>query len=85
MKTEEEKQAFYLKCAEILGIDYEYRTPVSKRTRWNNRLPGNGRYPGFGLVQCFGSRVRVVSKAGTRMFRTYDEVYEGPPRKPCVL
>lgn len=34
------------------------------------------RYLGFGLVQCFGSTVRVMSKQdGTKMFKPYEEVY----------
>lgn len=76
MKTEEEKRAFYEKCSQILGIAHEYAVPVQRRNRWNNRRLGNGRFPGFGLVQCFGQAVRVVSKSGTRIFYSYDEVYE---------
>ena len=75
-KTIEEKEEFYSKCAEILNIPHEFVVPVPKRTRWNARRNGNGRYPSFGLVQCFGSTVRVVSKRGTRMFNSYDEVYK---------
>jgi hypothetical protein len=76
MKTQEEKRAFYERCSEILGIEHVYNTPVPRRTRWNTRRLGNGRYPGFGLVQCFGSTVRVVSRHGTQMFDSYDAVYE---------
>ncbi len=76
MKTEEEKRAFYERCSEILGIEHVYATPVRRRNRWNTRRLGNGRYPGFGLIQCFGSGARVISRHGTRMFDTYDAVYE---------
>ncbi len=76
MKTLDEKREFYENCAEILKIDHNYHDPVPRRTRWNARFLGNGRYPGFGLVQCFGSSVRVVSKQGTKMFKTYEETYE---------
>ena len=76
MKTNEEKQAFYDKCSQILGIEPVYTVPVPRRNRWNTRRLGNGRYPGFGLIHCYGSTVRVMSKHGTRMFKTYDEVYE---------
>lgn len=76
MKTIDEKKEFYNKCSEILGIEHKFCVPVVKRNRWNNRRLGNGRYPGFGLVQCYGNSVRVVSKFGTRMFQTYDEVYD---------
>ena len=75
MKTLEEKQAFYERCSEILGIEHSYSTPVPKRNRWNTRRLGNGRYPGFGLIQCFGSSVRVMSIHGTRMFDSYEAVY----------
>jgi hypothetical protein len=76
MKTLDEKREFYKNCAEILNIEHDYHDPVPRRTRWNTRLLGNGRYPGFGLVQCFGSSVRVVSKHGTKLFKTYEETYE---------
>ncbi len=76
MKSNEEKRQFYGRVAEILNIEHEYHDPVKRRTRWNARFKGNGRFPGFGLVQCFSSTVRVVSKNGTKMFDTYDEVYE---------
>lgn len=76
MKTIDEKREFYETCAKILEIDHEFKDPVRIRTRWNTRFLGNGRYPGFGLVQCFGSSVRVVSKHGTKIFKTYEETYE---------
>jgi hypothetical protein len=76
VKTLDEKREFYENCAEILKIDHNYHDPVPRRTRWNTRFLGNGRYPGFGLVQCFGSSVRVVSKHGTKLFKTYEETYE---------
>ena len=76
MKTKDEKREFYENCAEILNIEHNYNEPVPRRNRWNTRRLGNGRYPGFGLIHCFGSRVRVMSKNGTRMFNTYEETYE---------
>ncbi len=76
MKTIEEKREFYARCAEILNIEHEFREPVPRRNRWNTRRLGNGRFPGFGLIQCFGSHVRVISKQGTRIFKTYEEVYQ---------
>lgn len=75
LKTIEEKREFYAKCAEILKINHDFTEPVRRRNRWNTRRLGNGRFPGFGLVQCFGSSVRVMSKHGTKIFYTYDEVY----------
>ena len=75
MKSNEEKKEFYERVSAILGIPHEYHDPL-RRTRWNNRALGNGRYSGFGLVQCFGSSVRVVSKKGTRVFKDYESVYD---------
>ena len=72
----EAKKEFYARCGEILGMEHDWQEPVKRRTRWNTRNLGNGRYPGFGLVQCFGPvTFRVVSKQGTRMFSSPDEVY----------
>jgi hypothetical protein len=76
MKTQEEKRAFYERCGQILSIEHVYTTPVPRRNRWNTRNLGNGRYPGFGLIHCHGSSVRVISKHGTRMFASYEAVYE---------
>lgn len=76
MKTNDEKREFYARCSEILNIEHEFHEPVPRRNRWNARRLGNGRYPTFGLIQCFGSYVRVMSKKGTVMFKTYEEVYE---------
>jgi hypothetical protein len=76
VKTNDEKREFYDNCANILDIEHTFNEPVPKRTRWNNRIRGNGRYPGFGLVQCFGSHVRVISKSETKIFKTYEEVYD---------
>jgi hypothetical protein len=76
LKTAEQKEQFYETCSAILGIPHVFRSPVARRTRWNTRLLGNGRYAGFGLVQCFGSSIRVVSKHGTKVFKTYEETYD---------
>jgi hypothetical protein len=76
MKTEEDKKAFYERCGEILGIEHVYAKPVPRRNRWNTRRLGNGRYPGFGLIHCYGSSVRVMSKHGTKMFNSYEAVYD---------
>lgn len=73
----ETKKEFYARCGEILGIEHDWQEPVPRRTRWNTRNLGNGRFPGFGLVQMFGpASIRVVSKAGTKMFTTAEAVYE---------
>lgn len=76
MKTIEEKQKFYETCASILEIEHKFHPPVRKRTRWNTRNLGNGRFPGFGLIQCFGSFVRIIDRTGTKSFKSYQEVYD---------
>lgn len=77
MKTLEEKEAFYTRCGEILNIEHTFKTPVPRRNRWNTRRLGNGRYPGFGLIHCYGTVIRVISRDhGARMFNTYEDVYQ---------
>ena len=76
MMTNEEKKEFYARCSEILGIEHEWNDPVPRRTRWNNRVIGNGRFPGFGLIRFYDKQIMVTSKRGTRMFKTCDAVYE---------
>jgi len=72
-----EQEAFYTECGNIIGVEHIYTPPVRRRTRWNNRLLGNGRFKGFGTIQCMGSMIRVMDRAkGTQMFSTYDEVYK---------
>lgn len=76
MKTNDEKRVFYDTVSSILNIEHQFHDPVRRRTRWNTRIKGNGRFPGFGLMQCFGSTIRVASKHGTKVFKTYEEVYD---------
>lgn len=65
----DEREEFYKRCSEILGIEHEYHVPYKRRTRWNTRVLGNGRFPGFGLVQDFGGAVRIIPKGqATRWF-----------------
>lgn len=52
---------FYAKVAELLdtttdGEPFKYY----KRTRWNNRIPGQGRFPGRGIVRIFGDQIHVA-------------------------
>lgn len=57
-----EKEEFYLECARLLDTVYEctpWRWPGVRKTRWNNRDPGEGRFPNFGLIRCFGDIVQV--------------------------
>ena len=40
--------------AQLLECETDYTPyPYTKKTRWNNRSPGNGRYPGRGIVRRF--------------------------------
>lgn len=78
--NEEQKmveEGFYKKCAELLGVPDTYRRyPYSKRTRWNNRAPGNGRFEGYGMIRLFGSKVHMALRspiAANRWFNTTDE------------
>ena len=54
-------EEFYLRCAEILNTDHlGVPFPYYKRTRWNNRVAGQGRFEGRGIVRCFGSQVHIA-------------------------
>lgn len=84
-KTVEEREAhirweqdFYAKCSEILNIDHEYHVPFHKKTRWSNRVLGNGRYEGFGVIQVFNKQLFHImsSKHGVHMFYNEDDVYD---------
>jgi len=56
MNEENSVEGFYQAVAKLLECEaHRYTTPLQKRTRWNNRLPGNGRFPGHGIVRYFGS------------------------------
>ena len=54
-------ESFYAECAALLGCSYDGKPfPYHKRTRWNNRTPGQGRFPGHGIIRVFGSLVHVA-------------------------
>jgi len=54
-------EEFYAECAALLGVPHEGQAfPYYRRTRWNNRKPGQGRYEGRGIVRVFGSMVHVA-------------------------
>lgn len=70
-------QEFYSKCGELLKIHHNYQQPYNRKTRWNQRRPGNGRYPGFGLIRYHGpDHISMISRHGTRFFGSVDEVYK---------
>ncbi len=77
----EVEEGFYLECAKLLNCaEHTYRKyPYSKRTRWNNRMAGNGRYPGHGLIRMFGVNLIHVALFEPRLngqFKCVDDVYE---------
>jgi hypothetical protein len=66
-------EQFYAECAALLGSPHEGEPfRFHKRTRWNNREPGQGRFPGRGIIRSFGSTVHValldpaISMTGTK-------------------
>lgn len=68
---------FYEKCAELLGIEFEDNSFTQyRRTRWNNRKPGNGRYPGYGIIRVFGDKVHVAFKNHHAIHNSKEEVLE---------
>jgi hypothetical protein len=56
-------EQFYAECAALLGTTHEGKPfPYlhSRRTRWNNRIAGQGRFPGRGVIRVFGDSVHVA-------------------------
>lgn len=66
-------QAFYDKCAALLGTTHEYHDPV-RRTRWNNRRLGNGRFPGRGVIRPYGPHCIHVMLSNPVVMRTFASV-----------
>ena len=69
---------FYQQCADILQVPHNYVEPVSRRTRWNNRHPGNGRYEGYGLIRRYNASFIHVhfGTKGSAIYRSENEVFE---------
>ncbi len=81
MNEENEVEDFYQTVAEILKCEgHVYKQfPYSKRTRWNNRLAGNGRFPGHGLVRYFSSthiHVQLICPPINGLFSSVDAALE---------
>lgn len=53
---------FYQNVADLLDCENQYvPNPFRKRTRWNNRLPGNGRFEEHGLARFYSpSNIHVM-------------------------
>ena len=62
---------FYKRCAEILDQPFVDKTfKHYKKTRWNNRKPGNGNYPGFGLIKVYGNMVHITTHRYNKLFNS---------------
>jgi len=71
------EQEFYAKCGELLGLEHVYNVPFERKTRWNQRNPGNGRYEGFGVIRRYSSTlIHVMSKDTNETFTSEEKVYE---------
>lgn len=73
------KENFYERCAEILGVDYDGSPfPYRKRTRWNNRVPGQGRYHGYGVIRDFGGIIHLAFShpPNNKQFTSQEECLE---------
>ena len=74
----EKQKLFYKTCGEILGIEHKYKVPFARKTRWNDRSPGNGRYEGFGIIRRFSETlISVTSRSfGQKVLFSEKDVYE---------
>jgi hypothetical protein len=56
MKENKEVEMFYQNVSDLLKCDdHKYFETYEKKTRWNNRNPGNGRFANHGLVRYYNS------------------------------
>lgn len=70
---------FYEKCSEILKVSHEGSSfPYKKRTRWNNRAPGQGRFPGRGIIRHYGNVIHIslYNPSYNGIFETEEKVFE---------
>lgn len=59
-KTQMTNEEFYRECARLLDCEHEGEPfKYYRRTRWNNRVPGQGRFAGHGIIRVFGDKVHV--------------------------
>lgn len=74
------KEEFYNRCYEILGVGEEYKDIQynQRRTnRWGPRQPGNGRYPGFGLIRWFSeNNIHLISSSGSKVFDSPEALFD---------
>lgn len=71
---------FYEECASLLNCEHHGEPfKYHKRTRWNNRIAGQGRFIGCGIIRCFGSDVHMALVAPvtvTKRFPNKDAALE---------
>jgi hypothetical protein len=64
---------FYHQIAQILDCSDTYREfQFSKKTRWNNRDPGNGRFLNHGMVRRFSATLIHVYLHAPRLIGVYN-------------
>ncbi len=87
-------EGLYRECAILLNADHTYKKfPYRKKTRWNNRAPGNGRFIGHGLIRVFSLKCIIVSLYNPRFSGQFNnptdalvalkEVIDAVPKPPC--
>jgi hypothetical protein len=73
-------EGFYQKVADLLKCyDHVYIETYKKRTRWNNRNPGNGRFTNHGLVRYYNStniHVMLANPKLSGLFNSTDSALE---------
>lgn len=67
------QREFYTTCGEILEIEHDYQIPYARKTRWNDRKPGNGRYEGFGTIRRFSETLISITSRTTGRKLLYSE------------
>lgn len=74
------EQLFYEQVSQLLGCELIYQPwPFSKKTRWNNRQPGNGRFVGHGIIRRYSSELIHVHLHNPRLvscFTSEQQVFD---------
>lgn len=64
---------FFEQCAELLVVAHEGEPfPYAYRTRWNNRIAGQGRFPGRGVIRRFSDKQILVSLRDPRVHQVFE-------------
>lgn len=89
------KKEFYTKCSEIVGYETDYVElppitpsrdrygnivqPMTRKTRWGGRSPGNGRFPGLGIIRVFSSQcihITIKNPDLNSIYNSYDDALD---------